>query len=42
MGVGWERRVMEEIWGEKTNIKSHLKNHMEIYYYRRFIKYIHI
>lgn len=31
----------EEIWGATTSTKGHLKNHMEMYYCRNFLRYIH-
>ena len=30
------------IWGETINNKGYLKNHMETYNHRGFLKYIHI
>lgn len=32
----------ERLWGGTTNTNNLLKNHLEIYYYRGFLKYIHI
>lgn len=39
-GMGWHGKAGN--MGGTTNTKGHLKNHMETYYFRCFLKYKHV
>lgn len=42
MGSRLERGVREKIRGGTTNTNNHLRGHIEAYYCRSILKYIHV
>lgn len=45
-GIGWRRgrkqQLSKEIWGGTAKTNDHLRDLIETYYSRSFLKYIHI